>query len=710
MELKNKKKVATIFAFISAICLTLGFTLSDKIMVSAEEGTIIAGQDAPVEETRDIYMEVGAYIRDGESISSEKDPQGLMFETRVKKTYWEGLSGKTVTTGTIFLRSTDLENANVSISADIFTKENKETLKEKGIPLGEIVNKNNGFIKSEEGDYLSYNATITHIALEKIDVVYYARGYICIDGEYTYTDFTASENGRSVKQVAMNAFEYGEPSEKNKKFFAEYTKNTVVVDGVQKYNYVHYTNGGETGAFKSASDLSGIAGGYTGNAVEFTYSNAVNSVKLPANAFSDATGKLLTMWFALKSNARDTIMSGFPYFFTDRGVYDKNTVKYTTGGNVFVNYHEQTDYKQNCWYQIAIDADISVSEDNVLDLFTFASSDFNGEDYSILIGDIELIDKTTIEDANNYLFIANQFTALTSIGNNYGTKTYANAEEVKALNYTGYEGNATKITRTNVVVATLTITRANYDAYIAMNKLIKVNYAVGANTNFQTATACQNAILNADIQGTTALSIATGTWHSKEIDASTLSSYATLTETTATIKLVGFVGTIYIGNIEIVDKPVVSTDYFLQINENTNNVSVNYGTKTYTSANDLTELNISGDYTGNAIKIERENGFHITLSMTKADYEQYCAITGGKLRIWFAATGSAKFKKYSDFNAIMNVGLEAAETIEVNTWHYKEISLSELSTYATVDAETVAIKLAGVAGTFYLGDIEIVTE
>lgn len=144
---------------------------------------------------------VGFYMEDGASIRMS-DPTGLGFTSRISYAdYNEKVQtyGKdNVSTGTIIALTSDVS------SLDSFTH---ATLKAQGVKYLDV--KNKGFKNAETAatdGYYAWRGSIVNMYAHNLEKNFSSVGYVCVNGEYTYTVYNEADNSRNVRYVATNAY------------------------------------------------------------------------------------------------------------------------------------------------------------------------------------------------------------------------------------------------------------------------------------------------------------------------------------------------------------------------------------------------------------------------------------------------------------------------------------------------------------------------
>ncbi len=442
MKISKKLKALSIAlcALLSILFLTLGLiNINSKVAYA---------------ESVNLYMSPGASVRSSE-------PMGIGFITNVKKSWYDGLNG-TKETGTIFLRKSETIGKTIDIDND-FKIENKNTLASQGITLGTL--ENNGWLtmpETEDG-YYTFRGSIVELSEADSQKEFMARGYVYDGTNYYYTDFVAADHTRSLEQVAKNAYQNNASLSENQfKFLQNYTKYTVLTDGVQEYNSNHFIAGDETeilGIYNSGN--LGFDGGYEGNAVEFDLiDSGTVKVKTDAKTWEGYTGgKYISMWFAVGSSEP---ASGEIHFNSKDHIFTKG---YTENSNTddtdnWVYFGTDKAYSENTWYKLVAPVDSAYCSSGVLSLFRFYVANLSNKDTyngKIYLGDIkivEVIDQTPEEPQSSYLWQPSDYnTDDTSIGisTTAVNAEYMTSEQVSAIttftNPTAYTGDALKIYR-----------------------------------------------------------------------------------------------------------------------------------------------------------------------------------------------------------------------------------------------------------------------
>lgn len=177
-----------------------GFAFSNEVFYAPNAGTVTLSDKAPA---ADYAVQAGAAVR-YDLTDPSASTSGLRFETWFSKAYLASLTdaGKTYQIGTLILPESYLET--YGLSKDEVTI---EALEAKGLGRNvqngylDIVNED-GILADSGLDYAISYGTIAPIRAENYDRGFFAVGYICVDGVYTYCG--ASET-RTIKFVAAAA-------------------------------------------------------------------------------------------------------------------------------------------------------------------------------------------------------------------------------------------------------------------------------------------------------------------------------------------------------------------------------------------------------------------------------------------------------------------------------------------------------------------------
>ena len=147
------------------------------------------------------------YLEDGASVRMA-DPTGLGFTSRVSYANYnnavETYGKENVSTGTLIAMASD-------VSASSFTHAG---LNAAGVKYLDV--KNKGFknaVTAEADGYYAWRGSVVNLYEHNHGKDFAAVGYLCVNGEYTYTTYNAEDNSRSIRYVAGQA--YNDTSDSN---------------------------------------------------------------------------------------------------------------------------------------------------------------------------------------------------------------------------------------------------------------------------------------------------------------------------------------------------------------------------------------------------------------------------------------------------------------------------------------------------------------
>ena len=145
-------------------------------------------------EGSDFYLEDGASVR-------MADPTGLGFTSRVSYAdYNEAVAAygeENVSTGTLIAMASD-------VSASSFTHAG---LNAAGVKYLDVANKGFKNADTAEADgYYAWRGSVVNLYEHNHGKNFAAVGYLCVNGEYTYTTYNAEDNSRSIRYVAGQAY------------------------------------------------------------------------------------------------------------------------------------------------------------------------------------------------------------------------------------------------------------------------------------------------------------------------------------------------------------------------------------------------------------------------------------------------------------------------------------------------------------------------
>ncbi len=272
----------------------------------------------------------------------------------------------------------------------------------------------------------------------------------------------------------------------------------LLTNGINSENYQYILNGTTKGAHIPAENNT-LAGGYTGDAVQFSFgSGNTFYLQYPTSQKpTDTENKYFSMWLALKTEVEGSTLDGYLNFNqnTGKGAFTQNYT-YVSGGasTVQVDFKtESRNYKTDTWYKIIVPLSTATTEfvdGTGFKLFTLWSTATNSN-FRLLIGNIEILTDESMTE--NYLFKASEVSQANSISSYVGTawnglrRTYVSKEEVAALGFenpNNYQGAAVKVEQNGTFYVKLT--QSVLDSYLNEENgysHVRIWYAVSTSDN-----------------------------------------------------------------------------------------------------------------------------------------------------------------------------------------------------------------------------------
>ena len=210
--------------------------------VKCYEGSGASAQDLGLytdSEGTDFYMEDGASVR-------LSNPTGLGFTSRVSYSDYnnavETYGKENVSTGTLIVMASDVD------ALDSFTHTG---LNAAGVKYLDV--KNKGFknaATAETDGYYAWRGSVVNLYEHNHGKDFAAVGYLCVNGEYTYTTYNAADNSRSIRYVAGQA--YNDTSDSNT---GNYTNKITYTEHPDAGKYSPYTTA-QLGILNNYSNVS----------------------------------------------------------------------------------------------------------------------------------------------------------------------------------------------------------------------------------------------------------------------------------------------------------------------------------------------------------------------------------------------------------------------------------------------------------------------
>lgn len=169
---------------------SITYIRSDRATMNAREQYTDAGKFV----VNDVYSPV---MEKGASIRTVEGSKGIRFTSTMKKVTDTDAVKLTATYGTLIVKAADLEGKEFTIDA----------LTKAGVKFANIVATAAGTVAGETET--TYNAALVNLPDDQLDTNFAARAYAVytINGveHYVYSDFNATDNCRSMSQIASRA-------------------------------------------------------------------------------------------------------------------------------------------------------------------------------------------------------------------------------------------------------------------------------------------------------------------------------------------------------------------------------------------------------------------------------------------------------------------------------------------------------------------------